>query len=353
MRAQSMMMRTNRSAGVPEQALKSLTQIGQLEKLRRQQLARNDVYAAGRTLDGMAAAFAAAPTVDELRSALRERFPNGGITSGKEYYDLRQSGLGASFSATSNTDKSIDQFVAKMSMGKFAQPQVHPAVASFVQGGVQAAAYHYATGQQRYVGSGLGATMEMSTAEKAVRENNAQKRAKYLVVAASFAGLAGDESAQEGAKDGFVEWATKELEKFRNMNRQEAQKHAEWWVLGTLKNWGWASKKDIADLWCKLPDFVRYYQTKDGFKPIEWAFREKVASSKKANWSGGPWEWDAAFTTCSGGSSARDQAESYSSFKREQKKERQRAAMEESGDNTMMIVGAVAVAAALFLVLRK
>ena len=376
MRSSNVMMRVNRSAGVPEQALNTIVKLAKLEQTRRYQLARNDVYAAGRTLNGMAQTFATGPSLEELKAVISSRMSNGGTMSGREYHQ-RAATLGyATYNITSNAPDSLKMAESQNVALNTVQQRVSPALAPFVQGGVQAAAYHYGSSQQRYVGSGLGAVLEMSTAEKLILENNARNRASYMMVAATFAGLgktaeeqaqidaaqaklcqqfpnskgcpgSGGSASASGEGGGWGFDFGKMVSEFQNMNKEEAKKHAEFWILGTLKNWFWAGKKDIAWAWCSLSKDIRNYTTKDGFKPVEWAFKEKARITN--------WAWDSTFTSCRKGGGAYNAASFRMSqqFRTTGSGNENLVAETEDGNTTMLIVGGVAVLAALFFVLKK
>lgn len=370
----------NRAASIPNQALEAVTRLAQLERVRQNQISRGMTYEAGRTLGAMSQVFAQAPTVEELRNTIANALPNGGMVSGRAYIDHQLDNGVATYSVTSQTPESVRQYVEKSGLIYAVDGRVPMGIARFVQGGVQAAAYYYASQQSRYVGSGLGAAVEISTAEKARTGLVAQDKAMYLKAAATFAGLGADASkyvvARQNVADSKKSDWRKVYEKSQGagaykglkikvagiefdlewimgpiggMTAEEQKKHIEFWVYGTLRNAAWLKKADVATIWCAFPKEVREYRGKDGTKLIEWAFKRKVQESADANWLGDNWVWDKEFDKCpkkaadgkSGDGSSSDGSSGDMSTAAEE-------------DNTMLIVGgAVAVLALIYFMKRR
>ena len=303
-----MMTERNRSADVFQQARASVAKIARLEAIRRGQFAAGNHYAAGITLSGMSAAFADAPSVEEMQNALKAAMPDSGdLVSGQAYHNqILNRGL-ATYSVTSKTPEKLDAYV-KRSLARSPIPK-------FVQGSVQSAAYYYANDTARSVGSGLGVLMEMGTAEKAWREYRARQKAHYLTALAGL-GLdisiinkarAGSKQYKSGSSSGvttdytqisqggmgeYVKQAQDIIAQIDKWEKEGGADHVYYWLEKALWGWGWASKKDVVGVWCNLPIDVRNRQA-GSYKYIEAAFQKKASNSG--------WAWDADWN-CRGGS---------------------------------------------------
>lgn len=190
MKAPNVMASINRSAGIPNQAQAAVIRIAQLEQERQRHLSRGHMVAAGRTLGAMAETFEKAPTTEELRAVVANEMPRGEMMSGRAYYENLTTGkdVATYFVGATAPDKMRD-YVRSKNLQYAVSYAVPARLTDFVQGGVQAAAYHYVTAQEREVGSGLGASMPMSTAEQASKLLRARERAAYMVSVAALNGL--------------------------------------------------------------------------------------------------------------------------------------------------------------------
>lgn len=308
---QRIMAQINRSSGVLNQAADAVKRIAQLEKQRRTYLSRGYVVPAARTLDGMAAAFGAAPTLEELQNALKNTLgERGDMVSGRAYHDRLKL---QTYSITSQSPERLDEYVRAANLKWVSHDRTQTDIPKFVQGGVQAAAYHYMTRQERTVGSGLGAVVPMSTADTARLTVLARKRGAYLTAAAALSGLGLTEAeAARQEREAQDELCKRFPDKCKTSKAAataagtsginigpinigdllkqaegmggKAYDHVKWWVLGTLNNWGWAQKKDVVWAWCQLPPVLRFYSVPDGRRPIYDSFRQKADNVK--------WAWD-------------------------------------------------------------
>jgi hypothetical protein len=175
------------SAGndIYRQSRRAVEAMAALERRRQILTSKGYVSEAGRTLQGMADVFAAAPTLPELENAIKQLLPDGSIVSGREYYDRIQKQLNpvwynGGYSRPSDFNEFVKQNLKVTNYPAEYQPYVMP--------GVQAASYFYVTQQAQKAGSALSgfSPAPRSVVEGARMEEQARKKAVALMALAGL-----------------------------------------------------------------------------------------------------------------------------------------------------------------------
>lgn len=196
--APRLMDRIDRSMGIPApasieaQARATVMRLAKMEQERRILTTKGYAAAANKTLQGMGELFASGPTTAEMQGVLKNAMTNGGIVSGKDYYDKIQRGVSPSFSHTANSPENLKAYAQRAADA--AAGAVPAALRPYIRPSIQAASYVYATRQAQQTGAALAGIPD-SIVDRARLAHMAQERATYLM------GLAG-----LGANIGGVEF---------------------------------------------------------------------------------------------------------------------------------------------------
>jgi hypothetical protein len=175
------------AANVQAQARATVIALAKAERDRQIMVTKGYVAAANKTLQGMGALFAAGPTTAEMQSVLKNAVTDGGIISGRDYYDRIQKGLQTSYSKTSNTPENLKAYAQRAAdnvSGAVPAPLV-----PYIRPSIQAASYVYATKQAQQTGAALAGIPD-SVVDRMRLTHLAQERATYLM------GLAGAPSIE-------------------------------------------------------------------------------------------------------------------------------------------------------------
>jgi hypothetical protein len=117
-----------------------------------------------------------------MQGVLKNAMTNGGIVSGKDYYDKIQRGVSPSYSHTSNSPENLKAYAQRAADA--AAGAVPEGLRPYIRPSIQAASYVYATKQAQQTGAALAGIPD-SIVDRARLAHMASERATYLM------GLAG------------------------------------------------------------------------------------------------------------------------------------------------------------------